>query len=182
MDYPVRTHLEKTIGQTVRFFKNTNNGQGHPALLGIQPFNEPHQGDIAKRTFEESFLKDFYSNVITEVNKFDKKLFVFIEPRLDWNLFSAFSISGPNKDWRRHSLLGAVESQIGFINNYAQIRTWLPTGGNFLDHFNTQGVFSFHYYDPWTLFYSFFNHPDNMHNKQREWPDIFKQMQNAAHQ
>ena len=77
VDYPVRTHLEKTIGQTVRFFKNTNNGMGHPALLGLQPFNEPHQGDIDKRAFEEGFLKDFYSNVLAELNKFDKKTIYF---------------------------------------------------------------------------------------------------------
>ena len=40
--YPVRTHLEKTVGQTVKFFKDLNNGSGHPAILGFSPFNEPH--------------------------------------------------------------------------------------------------------------------------------------------
>ena len=99
---------------------------------------------------------------------------------MDWNLYSAFNIFGSNNDWRGNSFQTAIESQLGFINNHAQIRTWLPASVNFLNQFKSQGVFSFHYYDPWTLFYSFFNHPDNMHNKQREWPGIFKKMQNAA--
>jgi hypothetical protein len=30
--FPVRTHLEKTIEQTVKFFKSFNEGLGHPGL------------------------------------------------------------------------------------------------------------------------------------------------------
>jgi hypothetical protein len=46
--YPVRTHLEKTVGQTVKFFKDLNNGNGHPAILGFSPFNEPHPVGLGK--------------------------------------------------------------------------------------------------------------------------------------
>lgn len=31
-NYPVRTHLEKTIGQTVKFFKAVNGNRDHPAI------------------------------------------------------------------------------------------------------------------------------------------------------
>jgi hypothetical protein len=50
-NYPVRTHLEKTVGQTVKFFQESDskdlqgqerNEKGHPAIVGIEPFNEPH--------------------------------------------------------------------------------------------------------------------------------------------
>jgi hypothetical protein len=180
MNFRVRTHLEKTIGQTVKFFKDTNNGEGHAALLRIEPFNEPHQGDIASEDFEVSFLKDFYINVISEINKFDSRLFVFIEPRVGWNLNSAFNIFDPSKDWSENSLQRTIESHLGFTNESKQVQTWLPTSRKFLELFRSQGVFSFHYYDFWTLILSFLNLPDNMHKKQKEWPDIFKQMQNEG--
>jgi hypothetical protein len=61
-NYPVRTHLEKTIGQTVKF-KSLNDGLGHPAVLGIEPFNEPHPGVISKKDFEVKFLMDFYRKI-----------------------------------------------------------------------------------------------------------------------
>ena len=62
-NFPVRTHLEKTIGQTVKFFKSLNNGQGHPAIVGVEPFNEPHPSVLPKKEFEIKYLIDFYSNV-----------------------------------------------------------------------------------------------------------------------
>ena len=62
-NYPVRTHLEKTIGQTVKFFKSFNNRLGHPAILGIEPFNEPHPMGTPPHKFEAEFLYEFYTNV-----------------------------------------------------------------------------------------------------------------------
>ena len=50
----------------------------------------------------------------------------------------------------------------------------------FLEQYNSRGVFSFHYYDPWTISYSFFNLADDMHNKQNEWSKIFYQLHEAA--
>ena len=74
-NYPVRTHLEKTIGQAVKFFKNLNNGQGHPGILGYQLFNEPHQVGLDRRKFEEQYLTDFYNNTLGEIKKFDRQCF-----------------------------------------------------------------------------------------------------------
>jgi hypothetical protein len=55
-NFPVRTHLEKTVGQTVKFFRSLNNGLGHPAILAIEPFNEPHPVGLPKKQFEESYF------------------------------------------------------------------------------------------------------------------------------
>jgi hypothetical protein len=183
-NYPVRTHLEKTIAQTVKFFKILNDNKGHPAILGFEVFNEPHPVGMDKKNFEESFLREFYSNVLTEINKVDDKVFVFIEPRVDWNIYSANQCTGPELDWSKYSPFFNNNNEssldLSFIQDPTQILTWLPTDPIFLDRLKSHGVFSFHYYDPWTLFYSFFNIADNMHNKQREWPSIFNQMRQAA--
>jgi hypothetical protein len=55
-NYPVRTHLEKTIGQTVKFFKSTNDNRGHPAIVAYSPFNEPHPAGFDNRLFERRFV------------------------------------------------------------------------------------------------------------------------------
>lgn len=164
--YPVRTHLEKTVGQTVKFFKDLNNGSGHPAILGFSPFNEPHPVGLGKRFFEENILKEFYSNVLVEINKFDHKVFIFIEPRLEWTVYPATD--------------SGIELQFPFIRDAEQIHTWLSTDPKFKEQYESQGVFSFHYYDPWTLSYALFNFADNMHNKQNEWPKIFAKLRGAA--
>jgi hypothetical protein len=83
-NYPVRTHLEKTIGQTVKFFKLLNNKQGHPAILGIEPFNEPHPVGLQNDRLETEFLPEFYLNVESEIRKFDDNIFLFMEPRVSW--------------------------------------------------------------------------------------------------
>jgi Cellulase (glycosyl hydrolase family 5) len=87
-NYPVRTHLEKTIGLTVKFFKSLNDGLGHPAILGIEPFNEPHPGMIPKKDFEVKYLMDFYRKVNSEITRVGNNLFIFIEPRVDWTMSS----------------------------------------------------------------------------------------------
>jgi hypothetical protein len=62
-NYPVRTHLEKTVGQTVRFFRSNDMNdpqkqegieKGHPAIIGIEPFNEPHP--VGLKAFEPKLL------------------------------------------------------------------------------------------------------------------------------
>jgi len=165
--FPVRTHLEKTIGQTVRYFKSLNGENGHPAILGFSPFNEPHPVGLGKQFFEESILMEYYSNVSKEINRFDDKAFVFFEPRLDWTVYPATENNG-------------MEIEFQFIRDSKQIHTWLATDPMLLEQYNSRGVFSFHYYDPWTISYSFFNLADNMHNKQKEWPKIFYQLREAA--
>jgi len=52
LNFPVRTHLEKTIGQTVKFFKSHNEGFGYPSLVGIEPFNEPQRATFSVQDFE----------------------------------------------------------------------------------------------------------------------------------
>ena len=59
-----------------------NNGTGHPAILGFSPFNEPHPVGLGKQLFEENILRELYSNVLVEINKFDH--IAFILSNLDW--------------------------------------------------------------------------------------------------
>ena len=68
-NYPVRTHLEKTIGQTVKFKTLTGN-RGHPGILGYSPFNEPHQVGFDKCLFEKQFLSEFYRNELLRISIF----------------------------------------------------------------------------------------------------------------
>lgn len=65
-----------------------NDGLGHPAILGIEPFNEPYPGMIPKKDFEVKYLMDFYRKVNSKIAKVDKDLFIFIEPRVDWTISS----------------------------------------------------------------------------------------------
>jgi hypothetical protein len=168
VNFSVRTHLEKTIGQTVRFFKELNGGQGHPAILGFSPFNEPHHIDFDKKIFEEKYLKEFYYNVLAEIRKFDNEIFIFIEPRVDWTVYPAQNNSN------------GILDEFTFIREANQIRTWLPIDNAFIDQFKSTGVLSFHYYDPWTMSYGFLNLADNMYNKEKEWPSIFSKLRDSA--
>ena len=70
-----------------------NNGQGHPGILGYQLFNEPHQVGLDRRIFEKQYLTDFYNNTLGEIRKFDDNVFVFIEPRVEWNILPDFEIA-----------------------------------------------------------------------------------------
>ena len=82
-NFPVRTHLEKTIGQTVKFFKTLNNNEGHPAILGVEPFNEPHPVGIDPEKFEQEFLYNYYLSIESEV-----RLVPTIAYLCSWNLGS----------------------------------------------------------------------------------------------
>jgi Glycoside hydrolase family 5 C-terminal domain len=72
------------------------------------------------------------------------------------------------------------EQLSALLNITSSITTYLPKDVEFIKQFESCGVFSFHYYDPWTLFYSLLNIPDDMHNKLKEWPTIFEQMRQSA--
>ena len=106
--------------------------------------------------------------MLAEINKFDHKAFIFIEPRLEWTVYPATD--------------SGIELQFPFIRDPEQIHTWLPTDSDFIEQYKSQGVFSFHYYDPWTISYALFNFPDNMHNKQKEWPKIFINFERLPYQ
>jgi hypothetical protein len=185
-NFPVRTHLEKTIGQTVKFFKSLNDNHGHPAILGTEPFNEPHPAGIPPEEFEATFLYQYYQNVESEIRKFDDKIFLFIEPRVDWTMSfqgdekksksapSPFSIRRTlHLDFIRDTMIeGTIDPK--------HIVSYLPSDHVSLDKLGDRGVLSFHYYDPIAIAQSFLKIPDNMHRYVREWPDIFAQLVKAA--
>jgi cellulase (glycosyl hydrolase family 5) len=185
-NYPVRTHLEKTIGQTAQFFKSMNNGAGHPAVLGIEPFNDPHPSTLPKKDFEAKFLVEFYRNVNSELGKSDKDLFLFIEPRVDWTVFSA---DGSMPVTYGASPLAVKESfNLDFIKKvmvdkkigYMKLVTYLPDDQSLNSSFGNNGVLSFHYYDAIAVASSFVKIPESLYTYRRQFPDIFAQLREAA--
>jgi uncharacterized membrane protein HdeD (DUF308 family) len=185
-NYPVRTHLEKTIGQTVKFFKSLNGGLGHPAIIAVEPFNEPHPSTIPKKDFEIKFLVDYYRNVNSEIEKFDKSLFIFIEPRVDWIM--------PTDTGGMPAKYGAspleVKSTFGmdFIKNVMvdkklvtkKLETYLPSDLNTISRFDNNGVLSFHYYDTMAVASSFVKIPESLYTYKIEFPMLFSQLSQAA--
>jgi uncharacterized membrane protein HdeD (DUF308 family) len=185
-NYPVRTHLEKTIGQTVKFFKSLNGGLGHPGILAVEPFNEPHPSTIPKKDFEAKFLVDYYSNVNSEIEKFDKSLFIFIEPRVDWIM--------PTDTGGMPAKYGAspleVKSTFGmdFIKNVMvdkklvtkRLETYLPSDLHSISRFGNNGVLSFHYYDTMAVASSFVKIPESLYTYKIEFPMLFSQLSQAA--
>jgi hypothetical protein len=187
-NFPVRTHLEKTIGQTVNFFKSISHG-GHPAILGIEPFNEPHPAGIPADQFESTFLYQYYQNVESEIRKFDDKIFLFLEPRVDWTM--SFQGSGEKSkigptpfNIRRTLHLNFMRNAMieGNIDPQAeqQIVSYLPSDRASLDKIGERSVLSFHYYDPKAIAQSFLKIPDNMYRYAHQWPNIFAQLFKAA--
>jgi hypothetical protein len=182
--YPVRTHFEKTIGQTVKFFKGLNNGQGHPAILGIEAFNEPHPAGIGKDRFEKEMLYQYYMNVNSEVRKYDDRLFLLIEPRVDWTVSA-------NED-KKSAFGGPVKLKNLFNSNFIRdvmvegkmnpknMRSYLPSDPHSLSPITQRGVFSFHFYDTMAIAGSFLKVPENLYKIRREWPGIFSQLVEAA--
>jgi Cellulase (glycosyl hydrolase family 5) len=185
-NYPVRTHLEKTIGQTVKFFKSLNGGLGHPAIVAVEPFNEPHPSTIPKKDFEVKFLVDYYRNVNSEIEKFDKSLFIFIEPRVDWIM--------PTDTGGMPAKYGAspleVKSTFGmdFIKNVMvdkklvtkKLETYLPSDLHSISRFGNNGVLSFHYYDTMAVASSFVKIPESLYTYKVEFPMLFSQLSQAA--
>jgi hypothetical protein len=185
-NYPVRTHLEKTIGQTVKFFKSLNGGLGHPAVIAVEPFNEPHPNTIPKEEFEVKNLMDYYRNVNSEIEKFDKALFIFIEPRVDWIM--------PTDTGGMPAKYGAspleVKSTFGmdFIKNVMvdkklvtkRLETYLPTDLSSISRFGKNGVLSFHYYDTMAVASSFVKIPESLYTYKTEFPMLFAQLYLAA--
>ncbi len=183
-NFPVRTHLEKTIGQTARFFKSLNDGNGHPAILGIEPFNEPHPVGIPAKEFESNFLYEYYKNVESEVRKFDDKSFLFFEPRVDWTMAQQegdkSKLGSPFNIKRTFNLNFVRNVMIEGNIDPKHIVTYLPSDHSSLDKTASRGVLSFHYYDPIAIAQSLAKIPDNMYRYTREWPEIFAELVNAA--
>ena len=185
-NYPVRTHLEKTIGQTVKFFKSLNDGLGHPAILAVEPFNEPHPSTIPKKEFEAKYLMDYYRNVNSEIEKFDKALFIFIEPRVDW-IMPADS-GGMPVSYGASPLDVKSSFKMDFIKNVMvdkklvtkKLETYLPSDLNSISRFGDNGVLSFHYYDTLAVASSFVKIPESLYTYKIEFPVIFSQLSQAA--
>ena len=194
--FPVRTHLEKTIGQTARFFRSLNNGAGHPAILGIEPFNEPNPAGLPKEQFEGEFLVDFYRNVDLEIRKFDPDVFIFMEPSVTWTIPSSNAEGGDKSILDLGGGSGPFSARKSFnldlVKNVMvdgevkpiQLNTFLPKNLNSVSTFARYGVLSFHYYDmiaiASSLADSYMSIPENMYRYKREWPLIFVQLSNAA--
>ncbi len=185
-NYPVRTHLEKTIGLTTKFFKSLNDGLGHPAVLGIEPFNEPHPGMISKKDFEVKFLMDFYRKINSEIAKIDNKLFIFIEPRVDWTISSGEG--GMPVNYGASPLALKQSFNMDFIKKALVDRkivskkliTYLPKDLSSISTFGSNGVLSFHYYNPMAVASSFVKIPESIYTYKMEFPIIFGQLLQAA--
>ena len=186
-NYPVRTHLEKTIGQTVKFFidsgNDVNKEKGHPAILGIEPFNEPNS--VGLKDFESNQLFKYYLNVESEIRKYDDKIFLFIEPGVDWTYAdregdAPKSAKGPFSIRRTFNLGFVRDTMLEGKVLAKHIRTYLPIDSSSLEGLMKRGVLSFHYYEPLATLDAFAKIPDNIYRFKREWPDIFAQMVEAA--
>jgi hypothetical protein len=180
--YRVRSHLAATIGATERYFQAQGGGRGHPAILGYEPFNEPHPAGIPKREFEECILPAFYCDVLAAMRRpsadggdGDACAFLFAEPRMDWITYPA---EGP---------------EYGHATFTRTPQSYLPTpllGANDPDESvgaesvgAKRVVFAFHYYDPWMFFRAglpLLRRGVDMRRKEREWPAIFARLRAAA--
>ncbi|MFL6308766.1 MAG: cellulase family glycosylhydrolase [Nitrososphaera sp.] len=190
--FPVRTHLEKTIGQTAKYFRSLNNGKGHPAILGIEPFNEPNPAGLPKEQFEKDFLVDFYRNVDLEIRRFDPDVFIFMEPNVGWTIPSSSNGQDSDKSVLDLFSSGPFSAKDAFNMNLVQnvmvegkvdskqLITFLPKNLSSISTFGRNGVLSVHYYDMMAIASSFMKIPENMYAFKRQWPLIFAQLANAA--
>jgi hypothetical protein len=208
--FPVRSHLEKTIGLTAKFFRDSEassasiDENGHPAIIGIEPFNEPHPVGIDKVHFESDLLKQFYFNVLSEIRKYDSKLFLFIEPRVDWSVFSSeetnktslrssLSLRGfdlSRFDLRQFLKIGdmnlirtPVDGDIakrGLIDSPKEINSYLPFESDLPESFRSRGVFAFHYYDVRALGSSMLKIPKGISQYKYDWPKVYQQLLEGA--
>ena len=209
--FPVRSHLEKTIGLTAKFFRDSElssaastDEYGHPAIIGIEPFNEPHPVGIDKVHFEADLLKQFYFNVLSEIRKYDSKLFLFIEPRVDWSVFSSEEKNKPSLrssltlrgfdlsrfDLRQFLKVGdmnlirtPVDGDIdkrGLMDSPREINSYLPLESDFPESFKSRGIFAFHYYDVRALGSSMLKIPKSISQYKYDWPKVYQQLLEGA--
>lgn len=80
--FNTRTMFASTICATAQAFK------GVPGVLGYELFNEPDMIDFDEKQFEPKYLGPFYTEVINQIAAIDQEAFVFIEPRVDWTVFT----------------------------------------------------------------------------------------------
>jgi hypothetical protein len=149
---PVQDKLVQSISETARAL--SANG-GHRAVLGYEPFNEPHQAGLAKADFEMKYLAPFYEKVIAAVAGSDPGTSVFVEPRVDWTVY--------DRDAPEFAF-------VRFLTDPSQIQTFLPSSFS-----GDRTVLSFHYYDMKTHFALDSGHSDDEIGKKEEfWRRIFQ--------
>lgn len=155
----VRSHLEHMIGRTAAFFSDD------PAVLGIEPLNEPHPVGIPKKYFEESMLAAFFHNVADTLQQADRAAFLFLEPRMDWTTFTA---TDPEPAFR-------VRDVFRLLHWTHDPVTYLPDASKLGPR--DRAVFAFHFYDPWLAVLA---STVSMTSKQREWMHTFDVMSRTA--
>jgi Cellulase (glycosyl hydrolase family 5) len=161
--YRLQEHYVKTLGAMAAFFMGQP--QARDALLGYEPFNEPHQVGLDKQVFESQTLPGFYEALLKELRAHDRDALLFVQPRVDWTIYP---LEGEEFHWFNHTLE--------------------PTTALGLHDADDRGlVFSFHYYDPYLveqaaqeLWLYRWLAGDTMPDKVHEWPRVFERMQRAA--
>jgi endoglycosylceramidase len=78
----VQDKLVESISATADAFRHLK------GVLGYEPFNEPHPSSLPKEEFEREHLGSFYRRVIDRIAAVDAESPVFIEPRVDWTVFT----------------------------------------------------------------------------------------------
>jgi hypothetical protein len=115
----------------------------------------------------------------------DPKSFIFIEPRVDWNLFPVFDIekllSWINKirlKLRIKNISTLIEESKSNFRLEIKIKTYLLENECLLSLLKERGVFSFHYYDPNIMLLA--SLPEKAHvdmkTKHLEWRKLFNEM------
>lgn len=173
-DFPVQDHLVALIGQVARYFKQLHGNEGHPAIIGYEPFNEPHQAGISADTFETTLLPTYYAKVHREIRKYDRDAFVFVEPRVDWTTFD--NLTGPEFKYIDFTRTPTTVLGVQRRGNHVHYSSETPIA------LDDRVVFSFHHYDPWVIFWHNLKFPcfSTMQQKETEWPGIYDQMCGAA--
>ncbi len=163
-NFPARTHFVKTVGQVARYFSELYGGDGHPAVLGYEIFNEPHQCGIDRVEFERDLLPEFYREAIAEVRRFDPDALILVEPRVDWTIYAA---RGP--EFQYIDFTDAPETGLA-------MKAADPSD---------QLLLSFHHYDAYTMYCGaakpiIGGWGDDMFSKELEWPRMFTRFRQAA--
>jgi len=161
-----QTMLITTIGKTAAYLKLSEDAR--TAILGYEAFNEPELADLPKLTFEPETLFLFYVEVLKALLAADGQAKLFMEPRVNWNIFP-FDTDEQNT--------GGIK----FVSATSEVKTYLPN--ELPPEVDTNScVFSFHFYDTWTALYSALPlpFPDSMENKQKEWPALFTAFKSAG--
>ena len=142
---------------------------------------------IPPHKFEAEFLYEFYTNVESELRRYDKNIFLFIEPRVDWTVSSTDGDKSGSRrslfDIKRTFHLRLIRDTMieGKINSI-QLHSSLPSDSASLETLRHRGVLSFHYYNLESTAGSFLKIPENLYRIKREFPQIFAQLVEAASQ